>query len=177
MTSSPQIGKEQINLLERLSNACAVSGDEGEVRSIVLEQVKPYAGEVKVDAMGNVLVTRWAASQHAPRVMLAAHMDEVGFMLVEKEEGGLFSFQKVGGIDERQLAGKPVWVGKKHIPGVIGARPIHIPIETSEAEDSVGESAHRPGPQRWRRGKARRPGHLCYHFPVDGPQPARQGAG
>ncbi len=126
MTSSPQIGKEQINLLERLSNACAVSGDEGEVRSIVLEQVKPYAGEVKVDAMGNVLVTRWAASQHAPRVMLAAHMDEVGFMLVEKEEGGLFSFQKVGGIDERQLAGKPVWVGKKHIPGVIGARPIHL---------------------------------------------------
>ncbi|NMC80044.1 MAG: M42 family metallopeptidase [Chloroflexi bacterium] len=126
MTSSPQIGKEQIELLERLSNACAVSGDEGEVRSIVLEQVKPYAGEVKVDAMGNVLVTRWAASQHAPRVMLAAHMDEVGFMLVEKEEGGLFSFQKVGGIDERQLAGKPVWVGKKHIPGVIGARPIHL---------------------------------------------------
>jgi putative aminopeptidase FrvX len=126
MTSSPQIGKEQIELLERLSNACAVSGDEGEVRSIVLEQVRPYAGEVKVDAMGNVLVTRWAASQHAPRVMLAAHMDEVGFMLVEKEEGGLFSFQKVGGIDERQLAGKPVRVGKKHIPGVIGARPIHL---------------------------------------------------
>lgn len=133
---SPQIGSEQIELLARLSNACAVSGDEGEVRSIVLEQVKPFASEVKIDAMGNVLVTRRAASSNALRVMLAVHMDEVGFMLVEKEEGGLFRFEKVGGIDVRQLPGKPVWVGKKHIPGVIGARPIHL-TERDELNNKI----------------------------------------
>lgn len=133
---SPQIGSEQIELLARLSNACAVSGDEGEVRSIVLEQVKPFASEVTIDAMGNVLVTRRAASSNALRVMLAAHMDEVGFMLVEKEEGGLFRFEKVGGIDVRQLPGKPVWVGKKHIPGVIGTRPIHL-TERDELNNKI----------------------------------------
>jgi endoglucanase len=113
-------------LLERLCTACAVSGDEGEVRSIVLEEVKPYGGQVKVDALGNVLVTREGKGDHRMRVMLAAHMDEVGFMLVKDDDEGLYRFELVGGIDVRQLPGKPVWIGHDHIPGVIGARPIHL---------------------------------------------------
>jgi endoglucanase len=123
---APVLGAESIALLERLSNAVAVSGDEGEVRAIVLEQVKALADEVKVDALGNVLVTRKAKTADALRVMLAAHMDEIGFMLVDEEEGGLYRFATIGGIDVRQLVGKPVWVGKQHIPGIIGARPIHL---------------------------------------------------
>jgi endoglucanase len=123
---APVIGSEQIARLEKLSNACGVSGDEGEIRAIVLEEVKPYADEVKVDAMGNVLVTRKAEVENPLRVMIAAHMDEVGFMLVDEEEGGLYSFELVGGMDVRQLVGKQVWVGKQHLPGVIGARPIHL---------------------------------------------------
>jgi len=103
-------------LLEKLCNAVAVSGDEGEVRQIVIEQVKPLADELKVDALGNVLVTHKTKSKNALRVMIAAHMDEVGFMLVESEEGGLFRFELVGGIDERMLPAKPVWVGKSTSP-------------------------------------------------------------
>jgi putative aminopeptidase FrvX len=124
----PRIGAAQINLLERLSNACAISGDEGEVRAIVLEQVRPHADEVKVDALGNVLVTRQGQGDHRLRVMIAAHMDEVGFMLTHEEdkEEGIFRFDTVGGLDARQLAGKPVWIGRKHVPGVIGAKPIHL---------------------------------------------------
>jgi tetrahedral aminopeptidase len=122
----PGIADEQIALLERLSNACVVSGDEGEVRAIVLEQVRPVADEVKVDALGNVLVRRKAARPDALRVMIASHMDEVGFMLVDGEENGLFRFELVGGIDLRSLPGKPVLVGKEHVPGVIGARAIHL---------------------------------------------------
>jgi endoglucanase len=53
-------------------------------------------------------------------------MDEVGFMLVEKESDGIFRFKVIGGIDERALAGKPVQVGKKQKPGVIGACPVHL---------------------------------------------------
>lgn len=138
----PVIGAEQIALLEKLSNAVAVSGDEGEVRSIVLEQVKPFADEVKVDGLGNVLVTRKANIADPVRVMLAAHMDEIGFMIVEDDDHGLFQFETVGGIDPRQLAGKPVWVGKQHTPGVIGTRPIHL-VDPDELEHTIPVSSLR----------------------------------
>jgi len=122
----PAIGEAQIALLERLSNACGVSGDEGEVRKIVLEQVKPYADEVKVDALGNVLVTRRGQGESRLKVMLAAHMDEVGMMLTTDEGDGIYRFEHVGGLAPSVLVGKPVWIGKDHVPGVIGFKPIHL---------------------------------------------------
>ncbi|HVN54411.1 MAG TPA: M20/M25/M40 family metallo-hydrolase [Anaerolineaceae bacterium] len=125
--AAPKIGAEQIDLLEKLCNACAVTGDESEVRAIVLEEVRPHAAEVKVDALGNVLVWRSGSSAEPRRkVMLAAHMDEVGMMLVMDDGDGLFRVETVGGLEVRQMAGKPVWVGREHIPGVIGAKPIHF---------------------------------------------------
>ena len=136
LQNAPGIGAEQLALLERLSNACGVSGDEGEVRAIVLEQLKPVADEIKVDALGNVLVTRKARIENPLRVMMAAHMDEVGFMLVESDDNGTFSFAPVGGIDVRTLVGKPVLVGKEHIPAVIGAKPIHL-TEEGETEHKI----------------------------------------
>jgi endoglucanase len=122
-----KIREPQLKLLERLCAACAVSGDEGEVRQIVLEQLKPVADAVKVDALGNVLATKLGSQgEKRLRVMLAAHMDEVGFMLTGEDGDGLYRFDLVGGMDERQLPGKPVLVGKDHLPGVIGAKPIHL---------------------------------------------------
>jgi len=120
------IGPAQFNLLEKLCNAMAVSGDEGEVRKIVLEEVKPYADEVKVDALGNVLVLKRGRGKNPMRVLLDAHMDEVGFMIVEDDEDGIYRFELVGGFDTRHLAGKRVIVGREHLPGVIGAKPIHL---------------------------------------------------
>ena len=115
-----------LTLLERLSNAMGVSGDEEEIRRIVMEQIRPYVDEVTVDALGNVLAIKHAAEPDAARVMFAAHMDEVGFMLVEEAGEGSYAFEPVGGIDQRQLLGKPVLVGKDHLPGVIGSKPIHL---------------------------------------------------
>jgi putative aminopeptidase FrvX len=120
------IGNTQIKLLERLCNAVAVSGDEGEVRRIVLEELKGFTDQVRVDAMGNVLAAKTGSAAKRLRVMLSAHMDEVGFMLVADDGEGLFRFEIVGGIDVRQLPGKPVLVGREHVPGVIGLRPIHL---------------------------------------------------
>jgi putative aminopeptidase FrvX len=130
-----RIRNSQLKLLERLCNASGVSGDEGEVRAIVLEQVRPVADEVKVDALGNVLATRrgTAAGKQRLRVMLAAHMDEVGFMLTNDEGDGIYRFETVGGVDIRQLAGKAVRVSKDHFVGVIGAKPIHL-VEEGETE-------------------------------------------
>lgn len=125
-SAAPQIEQAQLDLLEKLCNASGVSGDEGEVRAIVLEKARPLADEVRVDALGTVLVTRRGSGENNLRVMLAAHMDEVGFMLVNDDEGGLFRFDTVGSLDVRQLVGKPVIVGRDHLPGVIGARPIHL---------------------------------------------------
>jgi endoglucanase len=122
----PTIGNTQLKLLEKLCNACAVSGDEGEVRKIVLEELRGHADDVRVDALGNVLVTRTGSGRKRLKVMVSAHMDEVGFMLVADDGEGLFRFETVGGIDIRQLPGKAVLIGKDHLPGVIGARPIHL---------------------------------------------------
>src|SRR4030042_2066820 len=127
----PKIGDEQLKLLERLSNACAVSGDEGEVRKIVLEEVRPYTDEVKVGALGNVLVTKRSAVERPLRVMVVAHMDEVGLMLTSDEGEGIYRFESVGGTSATDFSGKVMWVGKEHIPGVIGLKPIHL-LEPAE---------------------------------------------
>jgi tetrahedral aminopeptidase len=133
------IGQPQFKLLEKLCNALSVSGDEGEVRRIVLEEVKPHADEVKVDALGSVLVRKNASSlgKKSLRVLLDAHMDEVGFMIVHDDGDGLYQFKTVGGIDARHLPGKQVIVGKDHAIGVIGAKPIHLttPSELEHALD------------------------------------------
>jgi len=124
--STPKIGEEQIALLEKLSNAIGVSGDEGEIRSIILEVIKPLADVVHEDAMGNLIAIHKAKTDKALRVMVDAHMDEVGFMITSEDEGGLYQFETVGGIDVRSLPAKTVLVGKDHLPGVIGAKPIHL---------------------------------------------------
>ena len=125
----PRIGNAQFRLLERLCNACAVSGEESEVRDIVLEHIRPFVDLVKVDALGNVLATRLGHGKNRLRVMVAAHMDEVGLMLTSDEDNGFFRFDAVGGLDVSELVSKPFWVGKKHIPGIIGIKPIHLTDE------------------------------------------------
>jgi tetrahedral aminopeptidase len=130
-----KIDTSKIKLLERLSNAVAVSGDEREVRAIIREEIEAHADEIKIDPLGNLLAVRKSKAKNPLRVMLDAHMDEIGFMLVEEEEGGWFKFETVGGIDPRQLVGKTVLAGKEHLPGVIGARPIHL--TTAEERQNI----------------------------------------
>jgi putative aminopeptidase FrvX len=116
-----------LRTLGRLCNAVAVSGDEREVRQIVQEELTRHADELKVDALGNVLATKKGrGAGKRLRVLLDAHMDEVGFMLVAEDGEGLYEFKTIGGIDSRNLAGKQVVVGKERTPGVIGAKPFHL---------------------------------------------------
>jgi putative aminopeptidase FrvX len=151
----PTISNAQLKLLERLCNACAVAGDEAEVRSLVLEEIHGHTDEVRVDALGNVLATRSGSGRQRLRVMLSAHMDEVGLMLVADDGEGLFRFEIIGGIDVRHLPGKAVLVGREHVPGVIGARPIHlttdeelkqkIPLDVLRIDTGPGSSKVKPG--------------------------------
>ncbi len=136
------IGSPQIKLLEKLCNAVAVSGDEGEVRRIVLDEVTPYADDVRVDALGSVLVRKKGAGRKPMRVLLDCHMDEVGLMIVHDDGDGFYEFRTVGGIDRRHLVGKRVVVGKEHTPGIIGAKPIHL-TSAGERASSVSIDAMR----------------------------------
>lgn len=137
-----KIRKPQLDLLEKLTNTVAVSGDEGAIRKIVRAEVEAIADEIKVDALGNLLVTKLGKGKNRLRVLLAAHMDEVGFMLVNEESSGIFQFETLGGLDARQLAGKPVLVGRDNIPGVIGAAPIHL-VSAGERSSTIPLSALR----------------------------------
>jgi putative aminopeptidase FrvX len=115
-----------MDLARRLSEASGVSGDESEVRRIVLEALQRRADQIKVDALGNILVCPRASRRRGVRVMVSAHLDEVGLMVVAVTNDGMLQFEKVGAVDERYLLGKAVWVGKDHLPGVIGVKPMHL---------------------------------------------------
>lgn len=132
---NPKMGKKELALLSRLCDALAVSGDEQEIRDIVMEELEGHADEMRVDHLGNLLVTKKGKGKDNLRVMVAAHMDEVGFMLIKDEGKGIFEFRTVGGIDPRQLVGKQVIVGREHVPGIIGAKAIHLttPAERKQA--------------------------------------------
>ncbi|MCK6628616.1 MAG: M20/M25/M40 family metallo-hydrolase [Anaerolineae bacterium] len=115
--------------LEQLSNAFGVSSVEGDVRKIILEAAKTYADEWRVDTMGNLFVTRnhrGNGSSSPRRVMVTAHMDEVGFMISEIKSNGRLKFKAIGGFDRRVLLGKAVVVGQERVPGVIGLKPVHL---------------------------------------------------
>ncbi len=115
--------------LEALSNAFGVSSVEDEVRNLIVEAARPYADDIEVDTMGNLFITRKPRSEPretVKRVMVTAHMDEVGFMISEIKENGLLKFKTIGGFDRRVLLGKTVVVGEERVPGVLGIKPIHL---------------------------------------------------
>jgi putative aminopeptidase FrvX len=113
-------------ILRELSEAVGVSGDEGDVRAIVLDAVREHVDEVKVDALGNILAFQRGTGRRRLRVMLAAHMDEVGLMVAGHDNDGFLRVRAVGGVDPRLLPGALLQVGSEHIPGVIGIKPIHL---------------------------------------------------
>lgn len=125
----PAFGKKQLELIEKLSNAVGVSSNEGQVRRIILEEIKPFTSDVKVDALGNVIAVCKSNRKNPMRIMIAAHMDEVGLMLMDQDESGYFKFDVIGSLDPRLLPGKAVVVGEDRLTGVIGTKPIHLVTE------------------------------------------------
>ena len=112
--------------LARLSELHGVSGVEDEVREYIIKEIKPYCDEVSVNSTGSVIAFKKGKNTPENKLMICAHMDEVGLIVTDISEKGLLSFATVGGIDARVLCGTPVLVGDDKIPGVIGAKPIHL---------------------------------------------------
>ncbi|MBA4385421.1 MAG: hypothetical protein C0410_11845 [Anaerolinea sp.] len=159
--STFHIGKAQLVLLEELTNANGVSGNEIEIRDLIRKKISHYVDEIKVDAMGNLLVIKHAKTPNAFKVMLDAHMDEVGFMIVEEDGDGLYEFEQVGGGDERQFLSKPVCVGSEKLPGVIGSKPIHLSTE-DEMHSVISQHGMRIDLGPAGKGKAKRGDFAAY---------------
>ena len=116
-------------MLREVKNLCAlsgVSGFEDGVRDYIMEQAKPYADSVTVDAMGNLIVFKKGKKPTGNKLMLCAHMDEVGLMITSVTDEGYLKFDFVGGVDRRVAIGKRVLVGEKGIPGIIGIKAYHL---------------------------------------------------
>lgn len=114
-------------LLETLSNLRGVSGYEEKVASKIAQMFDKYCDEVSIDNLGNIIGIKKCNSENAKRVMLEAHMDEIGLMITDIDKNGFLYFTSVGGIDARILLANEVVVhGKRDIYGIIGAKPPHV---------------------------------------------------
>lgn len=125
---------DSVALLERLSNAFGVSGFEEEIREIIQKLIKPYIDEMRVDALGNLIATR--AGRSPRKLMLDAHMDEIGFMVSYIEENGFLRFAPLDGWDVRILPSHAMTIRTRSgasVKGIIGTPPPHI-LSESERE-------------------------------------------
>ncbi len=113
-------------LLSDFADAHGVSGYEGEVSTLLAKELEPLVDEVRIDGMGNVIGTRRG---EGPSIMIAAHMDEIGFMVKYIDEQGFLRFVPIGGWFDQMALGQRVLVHTRdggRLTGVIGAKPPHI---------------------------------------------------
>lgn len=115
----------RIALLKALTEVAGPSGREDRVRAIVRPELEATCDEVGEDALGNLTGVR--AGEGGPRLMLAAHMDEIGLMVTHVDDSGFLRFVPLGGWDARTLVGQRVMVrGRRDLPGVVGMKPVHL---------------------------------------------------
>ena len=95
-------------LLKKLVEASGPSGYESNVREIIRNEISPYSKQVNVDTFGNLIVRIGEKSKDGLRIMIAAHMDEIGIIVTHVEKNGLIRFSNIGGVFLRHLAGSRV---------------------------------------------------------------------
>lgn len=113
--------------LKELTELSGVSGYEEKVREFIKEKIKDKVSQIEEDTIGNLIAKK--DGNTGKRLMLCAHMDEVGFIVSNIEDDGKLCIIPMGGIDPRTVIGKKVVVGEKGIPGVIGYKAIHLQRE------------------------------------------------
>ncbi|MEY4134617.1 MAG: M42 family metallopeptidase [Saprospiraceae bacterium] len=113
---------------ELLKVICEVPGAPGfeqRIREFVIDQIRPYADEVSTDNLGNVIAVK--RGKTPKRVMVAAHLDEIGFIVTHIDDDGFLRFHPLGGFDPKTLSSQRVVVhGKKDLIGVMGSKPVHL---------------------------------------------------
>jgi len=123
-----------MELLRQLVEMCGTPGWEDRIRALVIKELKPLVDEIRTDALGNVIALKKGTGRPPKggrkKIMLAAHMDEIGFVVSHIEDKGFIRVHPTGGFDPRTLMAQRVTVhGKSDLPGVIGSKPVHILTE------------------------------------------------
>ncbi len=118
--------KVDIKLLKEICEAPGAPGFEEKIRKIIIREIKPYVDSLSIDNMGSVIALK-KGNNHNKKVMVAAHMDEIGFIVSHIDSKGFIRFQPLGGFDPKTLTSQRVIIhGKKDIIGVMGSKPIHM---------------------------------------------------
>ena len=111
-------------LLKRLSDMQGISGFEGKINEEIKSILEPLCDEVNIDPLGPVIGVKRCGKENAPRVMIEAHIDEIGLIVTSITDDGFITFTNVGGVDNRILPSLEVTVhGREDIYGIIGVPP------------------------------------------------------
>jgi endoglucanase len=114
-----------VNLLAEIAEVAGAPGFEQRIREIVIREITPLVDEYQVDNMGNVRAIR--KGKENKKVMVGAHMDEIGFIVTHIDDKGFVRFHTLGGFDPKTLTAQRVIIhGKKDVIGVMGSKPIHV---------------------------------------------------
>ena len=120
-------------LLAKICEVAGAPGHEQRVREVVLNEITPLVDNIEIDNMGNIIAIK--KGKEDKRVMIAAHMDEIGFIVTHIDDNGFVFFHTLGGFDPKTLTAQRVIIhGKKDVVGVMGSKPIHLMNATDKAK-------------------------------------------
>ncbi|WP_423799273.1 M42 family metallopeptidase [Neobacillus sp. SAB-20_R2A] len=141
---------ETLTMLKDLTDANGIPGNEREVREVMKKYIAPYADEITTDGLGS-LIAKKVGKEGGPKIMVAGHLDEVGFMVTAIDDKGFLRFQTVGGWwGQVMLAQRVTIVTRKgNVTGIIGSKPPHVlsaearkkPIEIKDMFIDIGASS------------------------------------
>jgi putative aminopeptidase FrvX len=134
--------------LKELTEAVGPSGYETNVRDVIRAQAEPLCERLYTDSLGS-LIAHTGSENPGPRVLVAAHMDEIGLLVQRIDERGYLHFLPIGGVDPRILVAKPVLIGPGRVYGVIGAKAVHLqradererPLDIDQLTIDIGASS------------------------------------
>ncbi|WP_163184233.1 M42 family metallopeptidase [Neobacillus sedimentimangrovi] len=139
-----------LKMLKELTDAKGIPGNEREVREVMKKYIAPYADEITTDGLGS-LIAKKVGKEGGPKVMVAGHLDEVGFMVTQIDDKGFLRFQTVGGWWGQVMLAQRVTVvtRKGDVTGIIGSKPPHIlspearkkPVEIKDMFIDIGASS------------------------------------
>ncbi|MBI4052831.1 MAG: M28 family peptidase [Candidatus Diapherotrites archaeon] len=135
--AKPKSGaKADLELLLELMNLFGVSGSEKSVRDFIIKKIRPHVDSIKVDRLGNLVATQ---KGRKPKIMLAAHMDEIGLMVKSIDHTGSLFLSEIGSMASKTLLGQRVLVqsGKGLLPGVISTKAISNWVESDNSDSEL----------------------------------------
>lgn len=148
---------ETLTMLKDLTDAKGIPGNEREPREVMKKYIEPFADEVTTDGLGS-LIAKKVGKEGGPKVLVAGHLDEVGFMITQIDDKGFLRFQTVGGWWSQVMLAQRVTIvtSKGDVTGVIGSKPPHIlsaearkkPVEIKDMFIDIGASS-REEAQEW----------------------------